>query len=137
MFFNKGLRDPALICKLTMKNPKTSEAMFIIASKYALDEEATLNTRKQKKEKKLSHADQPLLSKGHDKREKWIIMSIWWNGRDTTRSTGPGRVNLKASWITSSSSTPRESTRPKTVTDSKGSQMKFSRQEKGQSGEKA
>jgi hypothetical protein len=28
MFFRKGLRDPSLIRKLTMKNPRTSEAMF-------------------------------------------------------------------------------------------------------------
>jgi hypothetical protein len=25
MFFKKGLKDPSLICKLTMKNPRTSE----------------------------------------------------------------------------------------------------------------
>jgi hypothetical protein len=45
MFFNKGLRDPALICKLAMKNPRTSEVMFAITNKYALVEEATLDTR--------------------------------------------------------------------------------------------
>jgi hypothetical protein len=31
MFFKKGLRDLSLIRKLTMKNLKTSEAMFTIA----------------------------------------------------------------------------------------------------------
>jgi hypothetical protein len=46
MFFKKGLRDPSLICKLTIKNPKTLEAMFTIANKYALAEEAILDTRK-------------------------------------------------------------------------------------------
>jgi hypothetical protein len=45
MFFKKGLRDPALICKLTMKNPRMLEVMFAIANKYSLVEEATLNTR--------------------------------------------------------------------------------------------
>jgi hypothetical protein len=70
MFFKKGLRDPSLICKLTMKNPRTSEAMFAIAKKYALAEEATLNTREQKKEKESSHMDQPSSSKGHDKKRK-------------------------------------------------------------------
>jgi hypothetical protein len=34
-----------LICKLGMKNPRTSGDMFAIANKYALVEEATLNTR--------------------------------------------------------------------------------------------
>jgi hypothetical protein len=51
MFFKKGLRDPSLICKLAMKNPRTSEAMFAIANMYALDKEVTLDTREQKKEK--------------------------------------------------------------------------------------
>jgi hypothetical protein len=45
MFFMKGLRDSSLIHKLTMKNPRTSEDMFVIANKYTLAEEATLNTR--------------------------------------------------------------------------------------------
>jgi hypothetical protein len=45
MFFKKGLRDLALIRKLIMKDPKTSEAMLTIANKYALVEEATLDTR--------------------------------------------------------------------------------------------
>jgi hypothetical protein len=45
MFFKKGLRDSSLICKLAMKNHKTSEVMFTIANKYALAEEATLDTR--------------------------------------------------------------------------------------------
>jgi hypothetical protein len=49
MFFRKGLRDPSLIRKLAKKNPRTSEAMFSIANKYALTEEVTLNTREQKK----------------------------------------------------------------------------------------
>jgi hypothetical protein len=57
MFFKKGLKDPSLICKLTMKNLKTSEAMFVIANKYALAKEATLDTREQKKEKDSGHSD--------------------------------------------------------------------------------
>jgi hypothetical protein len=45
MFLKKGLRDLSLIHKLTIKNPRMSEAMFAIAHKYARAEEATLNTR--------------------------------------------------------------------------------------------
>jgi hypothetical protein len=45
MFFKKELKDSALIHKLTMKNPRTLEAMFAITNKYALTEEATLDTR--------------------------------------------------------------------------------------------
>jgi hypothetical protein len=44
MFSKKGLRDPSLICKLSMKNHRMSEAMLTIANKYALAEEATLDT---------------------------------------------------------------------------------------------
>jgi hypothetical protein len=45
MFFKKGLRDLALIRKFTMKNLKMSGAMFTITNRYALAEEATLDTR--------------------------------------------------------------------------------------------
>jgi hypothetical protein len=45
MFLKKGLRDSSLICKLTMKNPKTSEEMLAITNRYALSEVATLDTR--------------------------------------------------------------------------------------------
>jgi arginyl-tRNA synthetase len=45
MFFKKRLRDLSLIHKLTMKNPRTSEAMFAIVNKYTLAEEASLDTR--------------------------------------------------------------------------------------------
>jgi hypothetical protein len=70
MFFKKGLRDPSLIHKLAMKNSRTSEAIFAIANKYTLAEEATLDTREEKKEKELGHTDQPSSSKGHDKKRK-------------------------------------------------------------------
>jgi hypothetical protein len=70
MFFKKGLRDPTLIRNLTMKKPRTSEAMLAITNKYALDEEPTLDTREQKKEKDSGHVDQPSSSKGHDKKRK-------------------------------------------------------------------
>jgi hypothetical protein len=69
MFFKKGLRDPSLIRKLTMKNPRTSEAMFSIANKYALADEATLDTREQKREE-LGHTYRSSSSKGHDKKRK-------------------------------------------------------------------
>jgi hypothetical protein len=70
MFFRNGLRDSSLICKLTMKTPGTSEAMFIITNKYTLAEEATLDTREHKKEKESGHEDQPSSSKGHNKKRK-------------------------------------------------------------------
>jgi hypothetical protein len=70
LFFKKGLRDPSLIRKLIMKNPKISEAMFAITNKYALAKEATLDAREQKKEKESDHMDQPCSSKGHDKKRK-------------------------------------------------------------------
>jgi hypothetical protein len=70
MFFKKGLRDLAPIEKLTMKNPRTLEAMFAIANRYALAKEATLNNREHKKEKDSGHTDQPSSSKGHDKKRK-------------------------------------------------------------------
>jgi hypothetical protein len=50
-----------------MKNPKMSKEMFHIAIRYALAEEATLNTREQKES---GHSDQPSSSKGHDKKRK-------------------------------------------------------------------
>jgi hypothetical protein len=70
MFFKKGLKDSSLIHKLTMKNPRTSEEMFTIANRYALTEEATLDTKEKKKEKESGHTDQPSSSKGHDKKRK-------------------------------------------------------------------
>jgi hypothetical protein len=68
MFFKKGLKDSSLIRKLTMKNPMTPEQMLAITNKYTLAEEATLDTREQKKES--GHTDQPSSSKGHDKKRK-------------------------------------------------------------------
>jgi hypothetical protein len=83
MFFKKGLKDSSLICKLTMKNPKMSEEMLVITNKYALVEEATLDTREQKKEES-GHADKPSSSKSHDKRRKVEhsmnnVEWLWWN----------------------------------------------------------
>jgi hypothetical protein len=70
MFFKKGLRDRSLVCKLTMNNTRTSEEMLAIANKYALTEEATLDTRLQKKDKEPGPSDQPSSSKRHDKKRK-------------------------------------------------------------------
>jgi hypothetical protein len=64
-------------------------------------------------------------------RGRLIVPSTWWNDHDATRSIGLGWVNSKAFWITSASSTPRESTRSRTVTGSKDSQMKYSRRPNG------
>jgi hypothetical protein len=51
-----------------MKNPRMLGQMFSIANKYAPAEEATLDTREQKKES--GHPDQPSSSKGHEKNRK-------------------------------------------------------------------
>jgi hypothetical protein len=67
MFFKKGLTDSSLIHKLSMKNPRTLEDMLAITNKYTLAEEATLDTREQKKEE-LGHVFKPSSSKGHDKK---------------------------------------------------------------------
>jgi hypothetical protein len=47
-----------------------SEEMLAIANKYALAEEATLDTRDQKKDKELGHSDQPNTTKNNDKKRK-------------------------------------------------------------------
>jgi hypothetical protein len=57
MFFKKGLRDSSLIHKLAMKIPRTSEEMLVIANKYALVEEVTLDNRDAKKDKEPSQSD--------------------------------------------------------------------------------
>jgi hypothetical protein len=53
-----------------MKNPKTSEEMLSITNKYALAEDATLDTRDQKKDKEWGHSDDPSTSKSHNKNRK-------------------------------------------------------------------
>jgi hypothetical protein len=50
-------RNSSLIRKLTMNNPTMSEEMLAIANKYALAEEATLDTREQKKDKEPGPSD--------------------------------------------------------------------------------
>jgi hypothetical protein len=70
MLFKKGLRDSYLICMLTMKNPRMSEEMLVITTKYALAEEATINNSEQKKEKESGHTNQPSSSKGHNRKRK-------------------------------------------------------------------
>jgi hypothetical protein len=111
------------------EEPQDAEEILAISNKYALAEEATLNTREQKKEES-GHVDQPSLSRAMTRRRRRIILSTMWRGHDATRSTSQGRVNLKASWIASVSSTPRESIRLKTATDSRVSQMRCSRRPK-------
>jgi hypothetical protein len=70
-----------------MKNPKMSEAIFAFTNRYALAEEATLNTTEQKKEKDPSHSlAHPRAMKRRGKR---IIPSMRWNGHEATSSTGP------------------------------------------------
>jgi hypothetical protein len=68
--------------------------MFAIASKYALAEEATLNTREQKKEKDTCHVDQPSSSKGHDKKRKAdrSTKMVEWPWRNKEYRPRPGEI---------------------------------------------
>jgi hypothetical protein len=56
MFFKKRLRGSSLIRKLAMNNPRMSEEMLALTNKYALTEEAILDTREWKKDKELGRA---------------------------------------------------------------------------------
>jgi hypothetical protein len=115
MFFKKGLRDSSLICKLTMKNPRTSEEMLAITNKYALAEEVTINTRDQKKDKELSHSDQPNTSKSNDKKRKsdHSMANVNRSRRNKEYRPWPGEYEGFLNQI------PRGSTRPRTVTNCK------------------
>jgi hypothetical protein len=131
MFFRKGLRDPTLIHKLTLKIPRMLEAIFAIANKHALAKEATLDTREQKKEKDSGHADQPSSSKGHSKKRKTdcSINAVEWpqHNKEYRPRLGEFEGFLDRICIF----TPRESTRPGIATNSKVSQMKYSERQKG------
>jgi hypothetical protein len=54
-----------------------------IANKYTLTEEATLDTREQKKHKELVDSDQPSSSKSHDKKRKvgHSLNNVEWSRR--------------------------------------------------------
>jgi hypothetical protein len=80
MFFKKGLKDLPLIRKLAMKNPRTSEEMLAFANKYTLAEEATLDNREAKKDKKQSHHDRTGTSKTNDKKRKHdcFVTNVEW-----------------------------------------------------------
>jgi hypothetical protein len=119
MVFKKVLKDSSLIHKLAMKNLKMSEEMLEIVNTYTLVEEATLNTREQKKEKELGHSDLPSFSKGHDKKRK---MDLSVNNIERLRHNKDYRPRpsefygfLDRIYIFH----PRESTRPGTATISK------------------
>jgi hypothetical protein len=64
------VRDSSLIRNFTMKDPSTSEEMLSIANKYALAEEATLDTREKKKDKEPGPSDQPISSRSCDNKRK-------------------------------------------------------------------
>jgi hypothetical protein len=106
MFFKKGLRDPSLIHKLTMKNPRTSEAMFVIANKYVLLRRRPSTPGNRRRKRTRATWTSLARPRATTRRGKRIVPSMQWNGCDATRSTDPGRVNLKASWIASAFSTP-------------------------------
>jgi hypothetical protein len=131
MFFKKGLEDLSLIWKVAMKNLRMSEAMFAIANKYALAEEATLDTREQKKEKESGYTDHPSSSKGHNKKRKVDrsinVVERPWHNKEYRPKPGEFEGFLDHICIFH----PRKTTRLRTVTDSKVSQMKCSRRSKG------
>jgi hypothetical protein len=73
-----------------MKNSSTSEEMLAITNKYALADEATFDTREQKKEES-GHTDQPSMSKGHNKKRKTdrsinVVEWSWCNKEYRPRS---------------------------------------------------
>jgi hypothetical protein len=119
MLFKKGLRDSSLIIKLAMKNPIMSKEMLSIANKYALVDELTLDTREQKKDKQLCHSDLPSSSKGHDKKRKVdrSVNNIELPHHNKEYRSRPGEYEGVLDRICIS--TPRESIRPGTVTNSK------------------
>jgi hypothetical protein len=101
IFFKKGLRDSSLIRKLTMKNPRTSEKMLAIANKHALIEEATFDTRDQKKDKELGHLDQSTTSKSHDRRRKAdrSVANVDWPCCNKKYWPMPGEFECFPDWI--------------------------------------
>jgi hypothetical protein len=107
-----------------MKNPRMLEQMFSIANRYTLTEEATPDTKEQKES---GHQTSSAHPRATTRRESQTVLSMRWSGLVVIRSTDPGQMNSKASWIIFAFSTPRECARPKTTTDSKVSQMRFSR----------
>jgi hypothetical protein len=99
MFFIKGLKDSTLICKLAMKNPRTSEEMFSIANKYAMAKEATLKTRESKKDKKSSHSDLPGTCKSNDKKgEADHLVANVERPRHSRTEYLLNRANMRGSW---------------------------------------
>jgi hypothetical protein len=92
LFFKKGLREPSLIRKLAMKNPRVSEEMFYITNRYALDREATLDNREQKES---GHTNEPSSSKGHDKKGKvdHSINAVEWPHRHKEYWPRPGEFD--------------------------------------------
>jgi hypothetical protein len=101
IFFKKELRDSSLIRKLAMKNPRTSAKMLAIANKHALIEEATFDTRDQKKDKELGHLDQATTSKSHDKRRKAdrSVANVDWPRCNKKYWPMPGEFECFLDWI--------------------------------------
>jgi hypothetical protein len=124
MFFKKVLRDSSLICKLIMKNSRTSKEMLAITNKYALAEKATLDNR-DAMEKELSQSDWPDTSKNNDKKRKsdCSVKNIEWpHGNKTKYWPWPGVFEGFLYRICIF--TPRENTRLRTKIGCKGMQMK-------------
>jgi hypothetical protein len=94
-----------------------------------LAEEATLDTKEQKKES--GHTDQASTSKGHDKKRKagCSINAVEWPWHHKEHRPRPWEFEGFLDRICIFH--PRESTRPRTTTESKVSQMSFSRRPKG------
>jgi hypothetical protein len=81
MFFKRGLRGLSLIYKITMKNLRSLEETLVIANKYAMAEEATLDNKEAKKDKKSSQSDRLDTSKGNDKKRKHdrFVVNMEWS----------------------------------------------------------
>jgi hypothetical protein len=125
MFFKKGLRDSSLIQKLIMKTSGCQSRCFPSPTgmPWPRRRPSTQESRRRSRVTQISLAHREAMTR----RESWIVLSMQLNELIVIRSTGPGLVNLKASWIAFAFSTPRESTRPESMTDSKVWPMRFSR----------
>jgi hypothetical protein len=127
-FFKKGFKDSLLIRKLAMKNPRTLEEMLAITNKYVLAEEATLNTKEAKKDKKSNHSNRAKTFKSNYKKRKHdrFVANVEQSSRNMTKYW-PRWASTRASWMGCASSILKESTRLKTATSCKYLQMRYSR----------
>jgi hypothetical protein len=117
----------SLIRMLAMKNHRTPEEMLAITNKYALAKEASLDTKEKKKEKELGHSEQPISSKGQNKKGKANHSMNNMERLRCKKKCRPRSSEFEGCLDQISIFHPRESTRLGNETDSKVSHMWCSR----------